>query len=152
MKRILVIAGLMTSAFIASAQNYYKDSGNPETLVSADYQVSTRKEIVLPQVNGYNVYKADLHTHSVFSDGQVNSTFRVNEAWLDGLDIMAVTEHIEYRSFEDMMVRYTKNYHKGKYEKADACYLQMRIGERKHQCRESAAAAEISHTFSGGNL
>ena len=118
MKRILVIAGLMASASVVTAQNYYKDSGNPETLVSADYQVSTRKEIVLPQVNGYNVYKADLHTHSVFSDGQVNSTFRVNEAWLDGLDIMAVTEHIEYRSFEDMMVRYTKNYHKGKYEKA----------------------------------
>ena len=118
MKRILVVAGLMTSALAVSAQNYYQDSGNPETLVSADYQVNTRKEIVLPQVNGYNVYKADLHTHSVFSDGQVNSTFRVNEAWLDGLDIMAVTEHIEYRSFEDMMVRYTKNYHKGKYEKA----------------------------------
>ena len=118
MKRILVVAGLMTSALAVSAQNYYQDSGNPETLVSADYQVNTRKEIVLPQVIGYNVYKADLHTHSVFSDGQVNSTFRVNEAWLDGLDIMAVTEHIEYRSFEDMMVRYTKNYHKGKYEKA----------------------------------
>ena len=118
MKRILVVAGLMASASVVTAQNYYKDSGNPETLVSADYQVNTRKEIVLPQVNGYNVYKADLHTHSVFSDGQVNSTFRVNEAWLDGLDIMAVTEHIEYRSFEDMMVRYTKNYHKGKYEKA----------------------------------
>lgn len=118
MKRILVLAGLAASALSAAAQNYYQDSGNPETLVSADYQVNTRKEIVLPQVNGYNVYKADLHTHSVFSDGQVNSTFRVNEAWLDGLDIMAVTEHIEYRSFEDMMVRYTKNYHGGKYEKA----------------------------------
>lgn len=118
MKRILVLAGLAASALSATAQNYYQDSGNPEILVSADYQVNTRKEIVLPQVNGYNVYKADLHTHSVFSDGQVNSTFRVNEAWLDGLDIMAVTEHIEYRSFEDMMVRYTKNYHGGKYEKA----------------------------------
>ena len=107
MKRILVIAGLFVSVLNVSAQNYYQDSGNPETLVSSDYQVSTRKEIVLPQVNGYNIYKADLHTHSVFSDGQVNSTFRVNEAWLDGLDIMAVTEHIEYRSFEDLMVRYT---------------------------------------------
>ena len=117
-KQIVILAGFLASAFAVSAQNYYQDSGNPETLVSADYQVSTRKEIVLPQVNGYNVYKADLHTHTVFSDGQANSTFRVNEAWLDGLDIMAVTEHIEYRSFEDIMVRYTKNYHGGKYEKA----------------------------------
>ena len=118
MKRIFVLAGLVASAFTAAAQNYYQDSGNPETLCCADYQVNTRKEIVLPQVNGYNVYKADLHTHSVFSDGQANSTFRVNEAWLDGLDIMAITEHIEYRSFEDIMVRYTTNYHGGKYEKA----------------------------------
>ena len=52
MKRILVLAGLAASALTAAAQNYFQDSGNPETLVSADYQVNTRKEIVLPQVNG----------------------------------------------------------------------------------------------------
>ena len=38
---------------------------------------------MIPQVNGYNVYKADLHTHTVFSDGQVMPNFRVNEASLD---------------------------------------------------------------------
>ena len=30
-----------------------------------------RTEIVTPQVNGYNVYKADLHIHTLFSDGDV---------------------------------------------------------------------------------
>ena len=34
----------------------------------------------IPQVNGYNVYKADLHTHTIFSDGQACHAFLSN-AW-----------------------------------------------------------------------
>ena len=67
-------------------------------------------------MNGYNVYKADLHTHTVFSDGQVMPSFRVYEAWLDGLDIMAVTEHIEYRPREDEFVKYLAKYVDEKYD------------------------------------
>ena len=117
MKRAIILAGLLLSASTAFAQHYYQDGKNPEILYSADYVVWGRQEIVFPQVGGYNVYKADLHTHTIFSDGQVNNTFRVNEAWQDGLDIMAVTEHIEYRSFEDIFVRYTEKYHGGEYKK-----------------------------------
>ena len=139
-KRFAVIGGLVLSSALVNAQNFYTDAGNPETLCSADYQVSVRKEIVLPQVNGYNIYKADLHTHSVFSDGQVNSYFRVNEAWLDGMDIMAVTEHIEYRSFEDTFVKYTKNYHGGKYEKA----VNNRI-DRGATCSEEGIIVDLNY-------
>ena len=38
-----------------------------------------RAEFILPEVNGYNVYKADLHTHSVYSDGDCTPEFRVRE-------------------------------------------------------------------------
>ena len=123
MKRTIILAGLLLSASTAFAQHYYQDGKNPEILYSADYVVWGRQEIVIPQVGGYNVYKADLHTHTIFSDGQVNNTFRVNEAWQEGLDIMAVTEHIESRKFEDVMVRYTKGYHGGKYEKGVNTYI-----------------------------
>ncbi|MBQ2417444.1 MAG: histidinol-phosphatase, partial [Alistipes sp.] len=44
---------------------------NPETLRTPVAQPSQRIDIVLPQVNGYNIYKTDLHTHSVYSDGDV---------------------------------------------------------------------------------
>ena len=107
MKKSAVISILLSVAFSAAAQHHTVDVKNPEILRHADFSEPSRKEIVLPcQVNGYNVYKADLHTHSVYSDGWVAPKFRVREAWLDGLDIMAVTEHIEYRPFENEMNAY----------------------------------------------
>lgn len=102
MKRVLLSAAMISFAAVASAQNYYVDAQNPDMLRFGDYREPVRKELNLPrQVNGYNVYKADLHTHTIYSDGSVTPQFRVKEAWLEGLDVMAVTEHIEYRPFEN---------------------------------------------------
>ena len=60
---------------------------------------------------------ADLHTHSVYSDGSVLPKFRVVEAWQDGLDIIAVTEHIEYRPAEKAFYKYLKKYVSVEYDK-----------------------------------
>ena len=57
--------------------------------------VAKRTEIILPQVNGYNVYKADFHVHTSYSDALVTPSGRVTEAWYDGLDIVAITDHYE---------------------------------------------------------
>jgi hypothetical protein len=101
MKRVLLFIALISVAVASTAQNYYVDAENPEMLRFGDYHRPVRKEVVLPrQVGGYNVYKSDLHTHSVYSDGTVTPQFRIKEAWLEGLDVVAVTEHIEYRPFE----------------------------------------------------
>lgn len=69
-----------------------------------------RNEIYIPKVNGYNVYTADLHTHTIYSDGDVTPALRVREAWLDGLDIIAITDHMEYRRTERELVQYMKGY------------------------------------------
>lgn len=69
-----------------------------------------RKNIVLPQVNGYNCYKADLHCHTIYSDGQVTPTWRVREAWLDGLDILAITDHLEVRRYEKTILNHLRKY------------------------------------------
>ena len=69
-----------------------------------------RNEIVIPKVKGYNVYKADFHTHSIFSDGEVTPALRVEEAWTDGLDIIAVTDHMESRRTERVIYHYMKDY------------------------------------------
>ncbi|MEO1567823.1 MAG: Sb-PDE family phosphodiesterase [Pseudomonadota bacterium] len=45
--------------------------------------------------DGGVILTADLHTHTVFSDGQVWPTIRVEEAHRDGLDLLAMTEHLE---------------------------------------------------------
>ena len=110
MKRITTLFLILVSATVANAQYYYQDSKNSQMLRHAERHEPCRKEIILPQVNGYNVYKADLHTHSIFSDGQVLPKFRMAEAWQDGLDVVAVTEHIEYRPSEATFYDYLKGY------------------------------------------
>lgn len=113
MRKIIILTGLVLSSFAAGAQTYYQDARNPEMLRPAEVPEAGRKEIILPDVNGCKVLKADLHTHTIFSDGQVLPNYRVNEAWQDGLDVMAVTEHIEHRPVETTMVEYTAKYNSG---------------------------------------
>jgi len=60
-------------------------------------QGNQRKEIKMPDIPGYKTLKCDFHMHTVFSDGNVWPTVRVYEAWLDGLDAIAITDHIEYQ-------------------------------------------------------
>lgn len=110
MKRIATLFVILMSASVANAQYYYQDSKNSQMLRHAERHEPCRTEIILPQVNGYNIYKADLHTHSIFSDGHVLPRFRINEAWQDGLDVVAVTEHIEYRPLEATFYDYLKGY------------------------------------------
>lgn len=106
MKRILISALSVVVTLSAHAQLYYQDATNVDMLRHTMRQAKQRTEFILPQVNGYNIYKADLHTHSIFSDGSVTPEFRVQEAWYDGLDVLAITEHAEYRPYESKMVTY----------------------------------------------
>lgn len=55
------------------------------------------REIHFPDVDGYETLVLDLHTHSVFSDGHVWPTIRIAEAERDGLDGIAITEHLEWQ-------------------------------------------------------
>jgi hypothetical protein len=67
---------------------------------SLDAQDNSR-EIQFPDVEGYKTLKCDFHIHTVFSDGLVWPTIRVDEAVKDGLDAIALTEHIEYQPWKD---------------------------------------------------
>ena len=57
---------------------------------------ATRSEIKIPDIPGYQTLKCDFHIHTVFSDGLVWPTVRVEEAWREGLDAIALTDHVEY--------------------------------------------------------
>ena len=63
-------------------------------------QGPTRTEMPVPDLPGYRTLKADFHLHTVFSDGNVWPTVHVMEAWRDGLDVIALTEHAEYHPHE----------------------------------------------------
>ena len=60
-------------------------------------QAQRRNEIQVPDLDGYTTLKCDFHMHTVFSDGLVWPTVRVDEAYREGLDAISLTEHIEYR-------------------------------------------------------
>lgn len=58
-------------------------------------QSNVRTEIEIPDIPGYVTLKCDFHMHTVFSDGDVWPTVRVDEAWREGLDAIAITDHLE---------------------------------------------------------
>lgn len=60
-------------------------------------QVQVRKPINIPDISGFVTLKCDFHMHTVFSDGEVWPTVRVEEAWRDGLDAIAITDHLNYK-------------------------------------------------------
>ena len=68
-------------------------------------QTNTRAEIKIPDIPGYRTLKCDLHMHTVFSDGQVWPTVRVEEAWREGLDVISITDHIEYLIHKDDILK-----------------------------------------------
>jgi predicted metal-dependent phosphoesterase TrpH len=55
------------------------------------------RSITIPDSEGFKVLKGDFHMHTLFSDGLVMPKDRVNEAVNNGLDVIAITDHIEYR-------------------------------------------------------
>jgi hypothetical protein len=113
MRKIVCSIVLMWAAFApVSGQTVYQDYKNPGMVHHYNYSEPQRKEFIIPGIKGYHAYKADLHTHTVYSDAQVSPEFRVREAWLDGLDVMAITDHMEYRKVEDRMVEYLGKYAK----------------------------------------
>lgn len=70
-----------------------------------------RTELHLPGLSGYQTLKCDFHIHTVFSDGTVWPTVRIDEAYREGLDVIALTEHIEYRPHkEDIKASHNRSF------------------------------------------
>lgn len=97
--KLLILLSLIGFTFLVQAQEnsnglmYFNDLRKP-----------TYREIInIPDVNGYKVLKCDFHTHTVFSDGYVWPSIRAQEAWEEGLDAIAITEHIEYHPHKNYL-------------------------------------------------
>jgi hypothetical protein len=57
------------------------------------------RQITIPDVGEFKVLKGDFHIHTLFSDGLVMPGDRITEAVRNGFDVIAITDHIEYRPF-----------------------------------------------------
>jgi len=69
--------------------------GHDKAEVPAD--ADSDRRIEFPDTARHLTLVVDLHTHSVFSDGHVWPRTRVEEALRDGLDGLAITEHLEWQ-------------------------------------------------------
>lgn len=79
-----------------------------ELLTAQEYL--SRKEFNLPDISGYKTLKCDLHMHTVFSDGNVWPSVRAVEAWREGLDAIAITDHLEYLPHKhDMNIEFNRS-------------------------------------------
>lgn len=104
MKKTLSIIAAALVCTGLSAQTKEQAKENPD-LFRAVRDLS-RTEIIIPDVDGYKALKTDLHVHTSYSDGNCTPEYRVTEGWRDGLDAIAITDHIEYRPNDGKMKRY----------------------------------------------
>ena len=112
MKRLLTIFAMAVLCQSAVAQFY--TTQRRAGAIRFFNRPAERREIILPTIDGYRLYKADFHTHTIYSDGDVTPRQRVREAWYDGLDIIAITDHLEIRTYEKFMLKVLAPYSTGK--------------------------------------
>lgn len=65
--------------------------------VKAQHSHLAMDSLNFPDIPGYTTLITDLHQHSVFSDGSVWPDIRVMEALREGVDVISLTEHLEYQ-------------------------------------------------------
>jgi len=106
--RNFLLIGLFLIPTLASAQ---RNNGNGMLYLDENRRPVYRENMMIPDVNGYEVLKCDFHTHTVFSDGHVWPNVRNQEAWQEGLDALAITDHIEYTPHsEDVKVAHNRGH------------------------------------------
>lgn len=103
MKEIKLLLVLLIVAFAIATQA--QEVRNGVMRLDEFRRPSMRKNIVIPDVNGYQVLKCDFHMHTVFSDGQVWPSVRLQEVWQEGLDAFAITDHMEYTPHKEDLNR-----------------------------------------------
>ena len=89
----------------------------------------TPNKIVVPDIEGYKTLTGDFHIHTVFSDASVWPSTRVQEAIWEGLDVIAITEHID--------TRHQKMVNNGTFVKGSATATTLTRLQRRPQVRIS---------------
>ena len=56
-----------------------------------------QNKIVIPDTDKYQVLTGDMHIHTIFSDGNVWPTTRVEEAYAEGVEVICITDHLDHR-------------------------------------------------------
>jgi 3',5'-nucleoside bisphosphate phosphatase len=94
---------LLTLLFMVYELAYTQTTENGILTMNEGTVPVKRQNLEIPGFGGFQTLKCDFHMHTVFSDGVVWPTVRVGEAWKEGLDVIAITDHIEYLPHSEEM-------------------------------------------------
>ena len=92
MKKIFTLLSLVATTTLAFAQQ--PRVYNEDRTYCHELGIGSRKILSIPNIDGYLTLKGDFHMHTSLDDGSVAPKARVQEAWYDGLDVIAMTPHI----------------------------------------------------------
>ena len=93
-----------------------------------------RTAVNIPDVPGYVTLKCDFHIHTIFSDGLVWPTVRAEEAWREGLDAIAITDHIEYQPHKtDVSTNHNRSFEIARVTGKELDVLVIKGSEITHQ-------------------
>lgn len=101
---------ITTFALCCQLGGFAQNENLPRVIKVGDELPRTRKEISMPDIDGYKIMKCDFHIHTIFSDGIVWPAYRVQEAWEEGLDAIAITDHIENQPSKAGVIKGNHNF------------------------------------------
>ncbi len=100
----LFLRNLLPLLFLLLSPNFIYAHGSV-----GGYASGPDRSISFPDTKEYLTISSDLHTHSVFSDGHVWPNIRVSEAEKDTIDVLAITEHLEYQPHTNFIPNEDRN-------------------------------------------
>ncbi|MBL7965557.1 MAG: PHP domain-containing protein [Prolixibacteraceae bacterium] len=103
-KQICIIVLILISCF-SQAQNFNSQYHKFDNALRPE----VRSQLYIPDILGYKTMKCDFHIHTIFSDGEVLPSLRSAEAWCEGLDAIAITDHNKYKA-DFLNADYNKSY------------------------------------------
>ncbi len=95
--RTFLVTTLILSVLVAFAPQ----PGFTQEGVSWRLTGKAKHDVKVPDILDYQTLLCDPHMHTVFSDGMVWPTVRVDEAYREDLDFIAISDHIEYLPHKD---------------------------------------------------
>lgn len=111
MKKISLLCCMLA---LFTSQTYAQLQGLDVVKVPEAAQPYSGEYIYIPDIGDYKSLKCDFHVHTIFSDGDLKPENRVWEGAIRGLDVIAITDHIEYRPNDYIKADYNESYRRAK--------------------------------------
>jgi hypothetical protein len=126
----LNICALLISLTTAQLLVAHSEAVNGVLHMEENRRPVERRILQIPDIGGFQTLKCDLHMHTVFSDGLVWPSIRIEEAWSEGLDAIAITDHIEYQPHKkDIPSNHNRPYHVAKKKAAQTDIILIKGSE-----------------------